>query len=260
MNSDYIINLSYDIEYYNHRIFVTEQISKQCDMIYNIFDDLLIENLVKLYILNKKNKLDKQSNLYINIIFDFIYKLKNINKLSNTLFLDIMLLLIKIIIILPYLIELLNNTIYKELLNLEIIKIKFIFLLEELCKNNLLIFNLNKLLNKNIKIENKTEKEKEIIESIIKILACEYFMDYNAIEILKLITTKLKTIKNNLILINLIKYQKKFIYEYDELSLKYNDLYSDIKIMMNINHNYKISNNFFLEMINDINKLENIIK
>jgi hypothetical protein len=248
MNSDYIINLSYDIEYYNHRIFVIEQISKQCDMIYNIFDDLLIENLVKLYILSKKNKLDEQCNLYINIIFDFINKLKNINKLSNILFLDIILLLIKIILILPYLIELLNNTIYKELLNLKIIKIKFIFLLDELCKNNLLIFNLNKLSKK---IDDDIEIKK-IIECIIKILVCDYFMYYNSSDILKLINDKLKMINNNFLLNNILKYKKKIVNEYNELYIKYTDLYTDINIIDNKDYKYDIKNNIFLEMIKDI--------
>lgn len=261
MNEDYIINLSYDIEYNNHRVFVIEQISKQYDIIYNIFDDLLIENLVKLYILNKKDKLNEECKLYINIIFELIFSLKNINKLSNIQFLDIILLIIKIQIILPNLIELINNTTYKDLINIEIIKIKFLLLLEELCKNNLLIFNLNALLNKNNKKNNKEDNtSKEIVETIIKILACEYFMDYNSIEILKLITTKLYIVNknNNTILLDIIKYKKKFIYEYNELSSKYHDLYLDIKTLIKNDYKYKISNNFFLEMINDLKKIENL--
>jgi len=261
MNEDYIINLSYDIEYNNHIIFVIEQMSKQYDIIYNIFDDLLIENLVKLYILNKKDKLNEECKLYINIIFELIFNLKSINKLSNIQFLDTILLIIKIQIILPNLIELINNTTYANLLNVEIIKVKFLSLFEELCKNNLLIFNLKRLLNNNSKTNNKEDNmTKEIVETIVKILACEYFRDYNSIEMLKLITTKLYILndKNNSILVDFIKYKKKFIYEYNELCLKYNDLYLDIKTIIKNDYKYKISNNFFLEMINDLTKIENL--
>ena len=141
------------------------------------------------------------------------------------------------------------------MINIEIIKVKFTYLIEELSNNNLLIFNLKKLLN--IKV---TDEIKEIIETITKILACEYFMDYKSFDILKLMNNKLKIIQNNSILVNILKYKKKIIYEYNELSSKYNDLYIDINIMINKDYKYKIQNNFFLEMNNDIENIENAIK
>ena len=255
MDGNSIINLSYDIEYYNYRIFVIEQISKQYDIIFNIFDDSLNENLVKLYILVKKNKLNEECKLYIDSIFELIFNLKNINKITTKSFLDIILSILKINIIIPYLIKILNNTEYNKLINIEIIKVKFTYLIEELSNNNLLIFNLKKLLN--IKV---TDEIKEIIETITKILACEYFMDYKSFDILKLMNNKLKIIQNNSILVNILKYKKKIIYEYNELSSKYNDLYIDINIMINKDYKYKIQNNFFLEMNNDIENIENAIK
>jgi hypothetical protein len=256
MDGDSIINLSYDIEYYNYRIFVIEQISKQYDIIFNIFDDSLNENLVKLYILVKKDKLNEESNKYIDSIFELIFELKNINKISGIIFLNMIISILKIIIIIPNLIESLNKTKYNKLIDIEIIKLKFTFLIEELSKNNLLIYNLNKLLT----VKNNIDEIKKIIELITKILASEYFMEYKSLDILRLINNKLKIIKNNSILQNILKFKNKIIYEYDNLSLKYNDLYNDINIMINDDHVYKISNNYFLEMLTDIKMIENIKK
>ena len=256
MDGDSIINLSYDIEYYNYRIFVIEQISKQYDIIFNIFDDSLNENLVKLYILVKKDKLDEESKKYVDSIFELIFELKNINKISGIIFLNMIISILKIIIILPNLIESLNKTKYNKLIDIEIIKVKFTFLIEELSKNNLLIYNLNKLLT----VKNDIDEIKKIIELITKILASEYFMEYKSLDILRLINNKLKIIKNNSILQNILKFKNKIIHEYDNLSLKYNDLYNDINIMINNDHVYKISNKFFLEMLTDIKIIENIKK
>jgi len=254
MDNNSIINLSYDVEYYNYKIFVNEQISKQYDIIFNIFDNTLNENLVKLYILLKKNKLDEECKLYVNSIFELIFDLKKIDKSSTIIFLDILISIIKVTLVIPNLIKLFNNNKYSHLINIEIIKLKFNNLIEELSKNNLLAYNLNRLLT----INNNSDKVKEIIESLIKILACEYFMNYNSLDLLNLINDKLKIVKNNLILVNLTKYKKKFIHEYNELSLKYNDLYFDIKIMINRDYKYNIMNKFFLEMINDIKIIESI--
>ena len=160
------------------------------------------------------------------------------------------------IIILPNLIESLNKTKYNKLIDIEIIKVKFTFLIEELSKNNLLIYNLNKLLT----VKNDIDEIKKIIELITKILASEYFMEYKSLDILRLINNKLKIIKNNSILQNILKFKNKIIHEYDNLSLKYNDLYNDINIMINNDHVYKISNKFFLEMLTDIKIIENIKK
>ena len=199
--------------------------------------------------------MNEECKLYIDSIFELIFNLKNINKITTKSFLDIILSILKINIIIPYLIKILNNTEYNKLINIEIIKVKFTYLIEELSNNNLLIFNLKKLL-----IIKVTDEIKEIIETITKILACEYFMDYKSFDILKLMNNKLKIIQNNSILVNILKYKKKIIYEYNELSSKYNDLYIDINIMINKDYKYKIQNNFFLEMNNDIENIENAIK
>ncbi len=252
MDNNCIINLSYDVEYYSYIKLVNEQISKQYDIIFNIFDNTLNENLVKLYILFKKNKLDEECKLYVNSIFELIFDLKKIDKSSRIIFLDILISILKVTLVIPNLIKLFNNTKYSHLINIEIIKLKFNNLIEELSKNNLLAYNLNKLLT----INNNSDKVKEIIESLIKILACEYFMNYNSLDLLKLINDKLKIVENNLILVNLIKYKKKFIHEYNELSSKYNDLYFDINIMINRDYNYNIINKFFLEIINDIKTID----
>jgi hypothetical protein len=256
MDGNKIINLSYDIEYYNYRTFVIKQISTQYNIIFNIFDESLIENLVKLYILFKKNKLNQEFNTYIELIFELIFSLKNINKLLTTDFLDIVLYILRINMIIPTLVELLDKTTYNKLINLELIKIKFSNLVEDLSKNNLLIYNLDKL-SKNI---NDSDNIKELLEFTIKILACDYFMNYNSSDILKLINDKLKILKNNFLLMNILKYKKKFISEYDNLYIKYNDLYFDINIMVNKDYKYEITNKFFLEMITDINNVTNNIK
>jgi len=244
MENNKIINLLYDIEYNNYEIFIIDEITKQYDIIYDIFDEILNENIVKLYILKKKKKLDGDIIIYIDIIFELINNLKNTKNINKQNFLEIIILLIQIISIIPNLLDLLNKTNYNKLINTQLLNTKFNLLIEKLSEKNLLLYYLKKLL-----LKNDSSVNKQIISSIAKILACDYFLIYNPNDILNLINKKLK---NNIIFNIFLKYKKKFIIEYNELCSKYNELYSDVNFNNNNKHFYHIKNIIFLDMINDI--------
>jgi len=249
------ISISCDIEYNNYKNKLLKEMIKQINYIYNIFDEELNDNLIKLYILIKKNKLENNLSNLINIIYEFVEYIKNIKYITPIIFLELILLLIKTNISMSKIYELFINTKYKDLVDIKIINIKFDKLISELCNNNLLINNLYKL--RKSKIENK-EEIKNMIKELVYSLS-DFYIYYKSNDIIELLNMKLKIINyDNNITNNISKFKKKFINEYDKKYIKFMDLYSDISSETLLKYKYINKNKNFNELIKDIESLNNI--
>lgn len=234
MNNNNIINIEYDVEYNNYQKKLLNNIFLQLDIIFEIFNDDFNDQIIRIYILMKKNKLN---NNYVSILFDFIYFLSNISMINQFEFLEIIMYIVKIYIIL------MNNLIVVDLnlIDLNLIKTQINNCIDKLTSNNVI---------RNLILLNSTFKTKSIIQSLAGDLVMDFFSYYSTSEIYFYIKTKLYMSDAINIQYNIKKYKKYFILIYNNNYVKYIDLYG---INNCLKLKYNISNIDFKELLNDIN-------
>jgi hypothetical protein len=259
MNNNDIINLTCDIEYNNQKKKIMKKIFIQIENILNIFDTTFNDNIIKIYILYKKNKLNDEFNYLINLLYDFINEINNLKYIDQFEFLNIIFKIIKIYIIIQYIDNNINKYIsITKYIEWQIIKNNIYSCIDYLLIHNKLIYNLIEINKLNYEDKKNYNNLKILIKSLANILCSDYFMYYTSTEILKILYKKLFINLNdisNKLSSNIIKFKKYFINEYRNKYNLYIDLYSEIKKYDISKYKLSITNNNFIELIIDLNSI-----
>ena len=86
------VNVFYDIEYNNYKKKLMREIFIQVDTLFNIFESDFNENMIKLFILLKKEKLKNENMKYlVYSLYDFIVELNNLEHIDQNEFLNLIL-------------------------------------------------------------------------------------------------------------------------------------------------------------------------
>jgi hypothetical protein len=256
------VNVFYDIEYNSYKKKLMRDIFIQVDTIFNIFDKNFNDNMIKLFIIFKKNKIKNDNAKYLVLsLYDFIVELNNLEHIDQNEFLNLILKLIKIYIIL----QTTNSDIKKgiiddeiiQFINWEIINNKIITCINDMKKNNKIISIMIELSNQDFDEQNDNENIKNTIKNVAGLLAYDFFMYYTSTEIHKTLYKKVSvnsdvSSKLNKLGIIIIKYKKYFIKEYREKYHLYVELYDEV-IKSNISK-YKVEekNSVFEDLVTEL--------
>jgi hypothetical protein len=138
MDFNNIINLSCDIEYNNYKKKLIKKLFIQLQFIINIFDNEFNDNIIKLYILMKKNKLNSNFSTFILSLYDLVIELNNLKYIDQLDFLNIIIKLIRIYSLTLIITNNDNSTIIK-LINWTLVYNKIIDSVLNLASNNRII-------------------------------------------------------------------------------------------------------------------------
>jgi hypothetical protein len=247
------INLSCYTEYSNYKKKLIKNIFEQLNIIYDLFDEKINDDLVKIFILFKKNKINIDVSNQIKVIFDFINYLNSIKFIDQYEFLNIILKMILIYDILLINYKYFSEYEYKNHFDYDNIINKFKTVIDILSSKNII---LDILLNLS-KTDNKKIFKKKFKILAIK-LSNDFFFYYSASNIIKIINKNFKMIKNNNNFYKFLKeYTNCFKDEYKKNSLRYLEFY-DSDNTLKIKFCYNVNNNKFCELINDFTSLKNL--
>ncbi len=270
-NNQIIINTNYQMDYNYYKKKLIKEIFLQLDIIFEIFDEELNENIVKVYILIIKSKIPENIFSEILVFYEFLSDLKNLDYIDQMDYLNIIIDLFKINKSLEkidsFFIK--NNSeigIY-NLVNWLLIKNKFITLIELISKHNIILKLLLKLDEYQLDLIKIHHKEiKLTVRNLADSVCFDFFMYYSSSKILKYLNTKLLIDSQNLTndsnnCISLLnKYKKYFTEQY---KLKYEtfcEIYFDIKIANISKFKYINKNKYFDELLLDIKSVDNSYK
>ena len=241
------VNLNYNIDYLMYKKKLNKYIIKDIDIIYDFFNKEICNNLINIYILKKKYKIDEINFKLFHQFYKFAKLLDSYEFIDQEELFDILLYLYNIYISLPYINNFLENYKFKELIDFSFIeKFNNIFIL--ISKSNILYCFFEKIINH---IE-----EKHIIyefEIFGKLLSYDFFMYYNCEKIMEKIINSISEINiviDNINISNINKkihkYKNYFYTEYYEISKKHLEIYNinelDLKVKFKINKSRNISN------------------
>lgn len=236
-----LINSSYYIEYNLYQKKLMNKIFSQLDIIFNLFNEEFNDNLIKLYIMMKKNKFKEKISKKLSLIFKLISFLKKLKYIDQLEFIYVIFYLIKLYILIPQI----NLDEYSNFVNFNLIKNNIISVISIILKENYLFQNLLKL---NFEVERK-KNIKKILYSISENIINDFFMYFTSDEIFILLNKNLniKNISNHL-----SKYKKYILNKYQEKFIKYNDIYSEIDNNYKCKFKYIIRNKYFFNFINEL--------
>jgi hypothetical protein len=256
------INVFYDIEYNSYKKKLMRDIFIQVDTIFNIFDKGFNDNMIKLFILFKKEKVKNDYMKYLVFsLYDFIIELNNLEHIDQNEFLNLILKFIKI-----YTTLLLVNFDIKvgkidqeviQYINWEIINNKIVGCINEMKQTNKIIEGFIDLNNLNYENQIDVDDIKKLVSKIAGFLAYDFFMYYSSTEIHRILYKKLSLnsdikSKLNKLGIVLIKYKKYFTQEYRKKYNLYKDLYDEV-LKSNISkYKFNISSNDFKELTKEL--------
>ena len=182
------INVFYDIEYNSYKKKLMRDIFIQVDTIFNIFDKGFNDNMIKLFILFKKEKVKNDYMKYLVFsLYDFIIELNNLEHIDQNEFLNLILKFIKI-----YTTLLLVNFDIKvgkidqeviQYINWEIINNKIVGCINEMKQTNKIIEGFIDLNNLNYENQIDVDDVKKLVSKIAGFLAYDFFMYYSSTEI-----------------------------------------------------------------------------
>ncbi len=264
------VNMFYDIEYNTYKKKLMRDIFIQVDTIFNIFDKNFNDNMIKLFILFKKDKLKNENTKYfIFSLYDFVTELNNLEHIDQNEFLNLILKLVKIYkVILLINIDIKDGKIENEIIqyiNWEILNNKLINCIDEMKKTNKImegLIELNKYSPENDKHHGTI---KEHIIKLAVLLAYDFFMYYTSTEIHKILYKKVSFNSDATSILNklgttIIKYKKYFTQEYRKKYNLYKDIYDEI-LKSNISkYKFNISNEEFKELIRELVAINNELK
>lgn len=264
------INMFYDIEYNTYKKKLMRDIFIQVDTIFNIFDKNFNDNMIKLFILFKKDKLKNQNTKYfIFSLYDFVIELNNLEHIDQNEFLNLILKLVKIYKVLLHInSDIKDGKIENEIIqyiNWDILNNKLINCINDMKKTNKVMESLIEL-NKYSPDNDKNHNEiKENITKIAVLLAYDFFMYYTSTEIHKILYKKISFNSDGNNILNklgttIIKYKKYFTQEYRKKFNLYKEIYDEI-LKSNISkYKFNISNKDFKELIRELVAINNELK
>lgn len=266
MENNNIINLNCDLEYNNYKKKLVKNIINQTDIIFQLFNNEFNENIVKLYILYKKNKLDDNIKNFCIHMYNFINDINNINHIDQYEFLNILLKFIKLYLIIKYINTHDKNSIkhIEKLINWVLITNNISITIDKLLENNIIVsclINLNNIISLEKKTNNNGDEHIiNIIINLSKIMCCDFFMYFSPTEIYRFLYKKLAINSDKKNPLNkmssiIIKYKKHFILEYRNKYNIYIDLYSDVKNADISKYKINKNNKDFDELLIDLNSI-----
>lgn len=263
------VNVFYDIEYNNYKKKLMREIFIQVDTLFNIFENDFNENMIKLFILLKKDKLKNDNMKYlVYSLYDFIVELNNLEHIDQNEFLNLILKLIKVYLILMIVnLDIKEGNIDTEILqhiNLEIINNKIVLCIEEMRKTNKIIDGLIKLNKYDIEDTKDQNKIRDSVITLGGLLAYDFFMYYSSTEIHRILYKKISHNSDtanqlNKLGILIIKYKRHFIKEYREKHRLYVDLYNEVIKGDISKYKVNISNGNFIKLIKELVTINNKI-
>lgn len=263
------VNVFYDIEYNSYKKKLMRDIFVQVDTLFNIFDKDFNDNMIKLFILYKKNKIKNDNMKYLIIfLYDFVVELSNLEHMDQNEFLNLIIKFFKIYCLLLNVgSDIKVGKIEQEVLqyiNWEILNNKVVTCMDELKKTNKILEGLVELNNYNPDDDSIHQNIKPIIIKLAGYLAYDFFMYYTSTEIHKIIYKKLSVNsdannKLNKLGVLFIKYKKYFTQEYRTKLNLYKEIYDEI-LKCNISkYKLNIANIDFKELIKELVIINNKI-
>ncbi len=263
-----LINLSCELEFDNYKKKLIKNIFIQLDNIIDTFKSDINDNIIKLYILYKKNKLEDIIKYLTLLIYSFSFDLHNLKYFDQMEFVEIILKLIRIYWLIIFIDD--NYKSYESLkfIDWSIIKNSFSKLISDLEKANKFVKLIIGLGNFTFDEKKSNSKIKNSVHSIAHIMCYDFFMYFSSSQAHKLLVKKLSISskydsvdKNKINKLGLIfvKYKKYFIDEYRNKYSFYTDLYSDIKDSNYTKFKLDIKNCDFIELIRDFNSVNSNI-
>lgn len=258
-----MVNIHLDIEYNTYKKKIKKYIFEHMETIFNIFSDEFNENLIKLYILFKKNLLEKVYLEYINLLIDLCQYINCLEYIDQEEYFYIILKLFN----LKLLIEKLEKQNIKQedddksvdLNNVQLIGDKYLKLINFNVLNNNINECINIISKKNIIVEaflifinGQNKHSKKNIIYISEKLSLDFFMYLSPEEIYKKIINNIGITKNKF-LNSMKKYKSEFIKSYDHKTKLLKNLYIDqINIKFILKYKLINKNSFFGELLKDI--------
>lgn len=265
----YIKNIYY-INYLTYKKKIFLSILNNYNLILNLFDDIVCEILINIYILKKKNKISDKHFGIFKFIFDYVNKLDEINFIDQENFFVVIVDFYKINILSIWIKLFFSNHIFRELIDYVLLINKINELYSILEKNT--IYGLFNDLNVNISDENYIKKK---IIHLAQKLSFDLFMFYNSEKIFnkitecfvffntiisiddnynlsKLVNEDLQIIikKNNSLYEVFEKNKDLFIEEYNKNKIKCDEIYSnDIELFVKFKINKSSIINKFIKNI-----------
>jgi len=170
INKRYIICA--DIEYDNYKKKIMKEIFKHLDIIFSLFNEEFNDNVTKIFILLKKNKLEKHLHNKLMKLYELIFYINNIKIIDQKEYLLIILKIINLDI--DSIVNEFSSYKFTSLLNLSYIVDNINNIKNLITQKNFLIAKIF-LLKKHI----NTNNEQKIIKKISNILSKDFFNYYN---------------------------------------------------------------------------------
>lgn len=261
------INIFLDIDYNTYKNRIKKYIFSHVNFMYDIFDENFNDNFAKLYILYKKDLLEKKEKIYGNMLIDFYNCLKSIDCIDQEEYFYLIMKLLNIYIFIQKNINfkeetLLDNGIF-DIKNVRLVGDKYIKLINLKLLDEKISECINKIAIDNIVIElfllfigKKNKHTKKNIMFIGEKLSIDYFMYWDSVELYKIIKKHIN-ICNNRLLSSIKKYKNIFYKSYNFKRDALKDLYLDqINTKLILKYKFLKDNNLFNELVNDINAID----
>ncbi len=269
-NKGIIININYEMEYGNYKKKLVKEIFFQLDKIFEIFDNELNENIVKIYILILKNKIPDIILNELLIFYEFLSDLKNLEYIDQFEFIGIIIDLLKIKKSLEKINLFLNskqNLGVFSLINWNIIIDKFENIINFIGNNNIVLKILLLIDSFDVDlIKIHHDEIKKLVRKLADSLAFDFFMYYSSSKMLKYLNSKMFVDLNNIgnksnnCIVMLIKYKKYFIEQYKIKYELFCEIYYDIKISNISKYKYINKNKYFNDLFIDIKLVDSSYK
>lgn len=239
INNNININFIYHMDFDFIKVITIKNIFNEIDYLVNIYNKEIRDIIIKIFIYYKKYK-NKLFESYINLI-ECLSKLEYIDHCE---YLKIIINIIQILInrtkieliINDFNIKLENKNDYINIRNFNIKIKKFITI--NLFSNNLL---------KNIILFLNNQNDEEQINNISTLLATEYYMYYDGLEMYNLFCFLIKNGKSQ------------FIKKYDSIIEKINNLNDNNNSIITKKYKYNFKNNNIKNLMETLIKINNII-
>lgn len=270
------IKYIYYTNYLTHKKKIFPSISNNYNLILGLFDDVVCEILINIYILKKKNKISEKHFEIFKYMFDYVNKLNDTNYIDQENFFVILIDFYKINILSVWVGLFFSNHMFRELIDYQLLinKINDLYLILE--KNT--IFGLFNDLNVNVGDENYL---KEKIIQLAQKLSFDLFIFYDSERIFNEITgsfvffNTIMSIDDNYNLTNMIdenlslivkknnllygvfeKNKSLFVKEYNKNKIKCDEIYSnDIELFVKFKINKSPIINKFIKNITYIDNI-----
>jgi hypothetical protein len=232
------INNIYNVDIDYNKNIIIKNIFDEIDFLVNIFNFEIKKSIIKLFIYNKK-----YSNILIEPYINLINILSKLNFIDQHEYLNIIIIIIKILINAKKVEAIITEFNNKLDANKEYINIQKI--------NKLLYKFINNFIDKNYLIKYiilfiKNNNDEQIIINISSLLAKEYYMYYSANDIFNLFDFLFEN------------YKDVFIKNYNLVIDNLNNLYTDNNLITQ-KFKYNFKNNNISNIIKTLIKLNNVV-